>query len=571
VAAKFPGQGRPAEDAAHPAQRGDAGEARLWHIGVALAVSFTVAVAALAGLAGLAWVLLGAGGFRRHGAPPLHDTVSVAQLVFASVAGAGALVALVVAYRRQKVAEADSAHDRARVLNERFTAIAAQLGDAQPAVRLAGVHAMAGLADDWRANRQTCIDVLCAHLRMPYEPDPGEGAPAAERLALRAGREVRHTVIRVITAHLQRDAAVSWRGCNFDFTGIIFDGGTFTVAGAPRLARLGEEPDTGEARVLAVVDAAVDARLTRPAPSQEAAVLAWAGGLAHARQVDRALGILSATRTDGDPDVRRRAGLARLADPASPRVAAQVIVELGAGQRRALAAAVLEEALAITGDAGCGLVERSAALLAAYRVRRDLASRDRLPRAQHELVAALEALGDYATASEVATTAVREWPPGANDLDDRDALEATVLRLSRLAPGPFPGPLAGQLIADTVAGGAVTGLEARVWAAAILLGTPGQREPALELVGRVIADLDARPDHGEAGDLWRLLLGRHLARAGQDGLAGQALAPLLASDDPAWHRPARAILEAGTGREPTSAAEHPSHRAARRPAALGGG
>jgi hypothetical protein len=228
VASKFPGQRRPAEDAAHPAQRRDAGDARLWHIGVALAVSFTVAVAALAGLAGLAWLLLGAGGFRRHGAPPLHDTVAVAQLVFASVAGAGALVALVVAYRRQKVAEADSAHDRARVLNERFTAIAAQLGDAQPAVRLAGVHAMAGLADDWRANRQTCIDVLCAYLRMPYESDPGEAAAAAERLAFRAGREVRHTVIRVITAHLQPGAAVSWQGCNFDFTGVIFDGGTFT-------------------------------------------------------------------------------------------------------------------------------------------------------------------------------------------------------------------------------------------------------------------------------------------------------------------------------------------------------
>ena len=105
-----------------------------------------------------------------------------------------------------------------------------QLGDAQPAVRLAGVHAMAGLADDWAANRQTCIDVLCAYLRMPFEPDPGEGAPAAERLAFRAGREVRHTVIRVITAHLQPDASVSWRGYRFDFTSILFDGGTFAGA-----------------------------------------------------------------------------------------------------------------------------------------------------------------------------------------------------------------------------------------------------------------------------------------------------------------------------------------------------
>ncbi len=52
-------------------------------------------------------------------------------------------------------------------------------------------------------NRQTCVDVLCAYLRMPYEPDPGEDAPGPKRLAFRASREVRHTVIRVITAHLK--------------------------------------------------------------------------------------------------------------------------------------------------------------------------------------------------------------------------------------------------------------------------------------------------------------------------------------------------------------------------------
>ncbi len=193
-------------------------------------MSFTVAVVGLAGLAWLAWVLLGLAGYRHHGAPALKDTVSVLQLVFATVAGAGALVALIVAYRRQKVAEADSVHDRTRVFNERFTTIAAQLGDAQPAVRLAGVHAMAGLADDWKQNRQTCVDVLCAYLRLPYDPDPGEDAAPAERAAYRANREVRHTIIRLIGAHLRPGAAVSWQGLNLDFTGVVFDGGSFSGA-----------------------------------------------------------------------------------------------------------------------------------------------------------------------------------------------------------------------------------------------------------------------------------------------------------------------------------------------------
>src|SRR6516162_7610720 len=104
------------------------------------------------------------------------------------------------------------AEQRTRTLNERFATAAGQLGsDKPPAVRLAGVYAMAGLADDWEANRQTCVDVLCAYLRLPYDPDPGEDADSAERAAYQANREVRHTVIRVITAHLRAGEAESWR------------------------------------------------------------------------------------------------------------------------------------------------------------------------------------------------------------------------------------------------------------------------------------------------------------------------------------------------------------------------
>jgi hypothetical protein len=64
------------------------------------------------------------------------------------------------------------AEQRTRTLNERFATAAGQLGDDKPAaVRLAGVYAMAGLADDWPENRQTCVDVLCAYLRLPVRRD----------------------------------------------------------------------------------------------------------------------------------------------------------------------------------------------------------------------------------------------------------------------------------------------------------------------------------------------------------------------------------------------------------------
>jgi hypothetical protein len=127
------------------------------------------------------------------------------------------------------------AEQRTRTLNERFATAAEQLGsDKPPAVQLTGVYAMAGLADDWKENRQTCVEVLCAYLRMPYEPDPGDQVPAPERLAFRASHEVRRTVIRVITAHLRDHGAdheaKSWQGLNFDFTGAVFDGGDFSYA-----------------------------------------------------------------------------------------------------------------------------------------------------------------------------------------------------------------------------------------------------------------------------------------------------------------------------------------------------
>jgi uncharacterized protein YjbI with pentapeptide repeats len=114
-----------------------------------------------------------------------------------------------------------SLEDRKR---ERWVWVTAQLGNQNSTVQLAGVHAMADLADHWDESRQDCIDVLCAYLRMPHDPDPGATADAARRLAFRAGREVRHAVIEAIAAHLRPDAKVSWQDSNFDFTGGVFEG-----------------------------------------------------------------------------------------------------------------------------------------------------------------------------------------------------------------------------------------------------------------------------------------------------------------------------------------------------------
>jgi uncharacterized protein YjbI with pentapeptide repeats len=137
----------------------------------------------------------------------------------------GAVLAGLYAYRKQLLAEGDAHRADASQLAERYTTAAEQLGHDQAAVRLAGVYALARLADDWAEQRQVCIDVLCAYLRMPYEPDP-------TALEHKAGeREVRQTIIRVIRDHLQQpDTPTTWCEHNFDFTNAVFDGGNFSTS-----------------------------------------------------------------------------------------------------------------------------------------------------------------------------------------------------------------------------------------------------------------------------------------------------------------------------------------------------
>jgi hypothetical protein len=162
---------------------------------------------------------------------PQVDAALIAGIVSLISLGGTVIVAVIGFRTTRSVTGSTLAEHRTRTLNERFATAAEQLGSDKPqAVRLAGVYAMAGLADDWEENRQTCVEVLCAYLRMPYEPDPGDEAQEPERLAFRASHEVRRTVVRVITAHLRDHAIKSWQGLNFDFTGAVFDGGDFSFA-----------------------------------------------------------------------------------------------------------------------------------------------------------------------------------------------------------------------------------------------------------------------------------------------------------------------------------------------------
>jgi hypothetical protein len=186
-----------------------------------------------------------------------------------ATAAAGAAAALLLALRRQRLA--DEAHALAlkaqehverdaveRHVTDLYTKAAEQLGHAEAAVRLAGLYALERVGQNNPDQRQTIVDVLCAYLRMPYRPPPGDperhgpvirmasddagpsgpeadeplvdGVPARDP---RQERQVRLTAQRILTRHLTLPDGVDaehvalppaadqpfWPDINLDLTG----------------------------------------------------------------------------------------------------------------------------------------------------------------------------------------------------------------------------------------------------------------------------------------------------------------------------------------------------------------
>lgn len=204
--------------------------------------SLTAAVLIGCGLAALATWIVGGAVFERA---TTASAVDVVKASLPAIAGVVIAVALVVVYRRQKDTE------RAQFAR-RFGAASAQLGDSDTAVRIAGVYAMAAAADESAgfSRRQQCIDVLCGYLRLPYDPDSGSNnlsefvstttwsatPPAVNieetrRQAVRQNdREVRDTIVRVLSQRLSGTADTSWSGNDFDLTGVLFEDAWFAGA-----------------------------------------------------------------------------------------------------------------------------------------------------------------------------------------------------------------------------------------------------------------------------------------------------------------------------------------------------
>jgi Pentapeptide repeats (9 copies) len=204
--------------------RGGRHAPRLWPV-------FLAAIAAVLSAGAFAWITfqwlsaVSAPAPSRPGNTSHADVLELVKTTLAISAFVGAVLTGVYAYRKQRLAEGDAQRADEAQFATRYVTAAEQLGHESAAVRLAGVYAMAHLADDWSDQRQTCIDVLCAYLRIPYEIDVSSSH-------YRIGeREVRRSLIRTIRNHLRSGySAVIWTGYNFSFEGAVFDCGDLSRA-----------------------------------------------------------------------------------------------------------------------------------------------------------------------------------------------------------------------------------------------------------------------------------------------------------------------------------------------------
>lgn len=167
----------------------------------------------------------------------LHELDSWQKILTAGgiITVAGAIVSLVISFRRQRDVEETS-------FSNAFARAAEQLGGPSAPIRMAGVYTIAALADANPSHRQQCIDVLCGYIRLPYNVSTNvsglvgraytnsdyEDDSLVETYEYIPGeKEVRLTILRVIRDRLNLETKPNWNGFDFDFTGAVFDAGEF--------------------------------------------------------------------------------------------------------------------------------------------------------------------------------------------------------------------------------------------------------------------------------------------------------------------------------------------------------
>lgn len=141
--------------------------------------------------------------------------LEVVKVSLTTIGGIGGTGYLVIKYRERASAErAERAAELARKdieqekAEQKLLNAVQQLGSESPQVRIAGVYALADVADTYRGDyRQRVVNILCGYLRTPrgtWETTGEEGGTTSKKVYVSNDGAVESTVLEVLGRHLRK-------------------------------------------------------------------------------------------------------------------------------------------------------------------------------------------------------------------------------------------------------------------------------------------------------------------------------------------------------------------------------
>jgi hypothetical protein len=122
----------------------------------------------------------GGGNLSLTAAERVKAVTDARQGVLLAVGGFIAIVTLLFTRTKHLLEEKKQELDQDSNWTNRYTEAIKQLGDTSISIRLGGIYALERIAQDSRRDRQTILDVLCAHLR---EKSPISDSPSTSQMA----------------------------------------------------------------------------------------------------------------------------------------------------------------------------------------------------------------------------------------------------------------------------------------------------------------------------------------------------------------------------------------------------
>ena len=130
------------------------------------------------------------------------NNLEIVKVAFTAIGGLGGIVYLVIRYRERTDAEEELIRKEQETADRRLNDAVQQLGSESPQVRIAGVYAIADVADTYLGHyKQRAVDILAGYLRT----DRGSKEEGTFKDAA-----VESTILQIFSDHLKKDRKDSW-------------------------------------------------------------------------------------------------------------------------------------------------------------------------------------------------------------------------------------------------------------------------------------------------------------------------------------------------------------------------